>query len=288
MATEVSLAFRSPFDADGVLSFLRERSIDGVEEVIDGSYRRSVWTSRGPVVVRLTPRDDEVRLDVQAEHDVAPDLDGIVAAAKDAFDLDADPDAVDETLGRDEVLAPLVEARPGIRLPGTFNRFELVLRALFGQQVSVAGARTSLARFVSRFGTRLERPVRTVTHLFPSAEQVAEIDPETLGMPRGRARAIRRIGELAEAGELDLSAHAGREATMGTLAEVPGIGPWTLAYIAMRGLRDPDSFPVSDLGVRRGFERIGLSSSPTEIVERAERWRPWRAYAVMHLWQNHR
>jgi len=281
MAIERSLAFTAPFDVDGLLSFHRDRAIAGVEEVTTSSYTRSVWTSGGPAVVRLTPRDDDVGLEVFAEHDLETDLAGLVAGAREAIDLDTDPVAIDAMLGRDAVLAPLVARRPGIRVPGTFDPFELILRGIFGQQVSVAGARTALGRFTERFGTRLDAAVGSVTHLFPTPEQVAEIDPETLRMPRGRARSIRTVGELAATSELDLS---DREEALRVLATVPGIGPWTLAYISMRGFRDPDAFLPTDLGVRRGFESLGLPATTAAILERAERWRPWRAYAVMHLW----
>jgi AraC family transcriptional regulator, regulatory protein of adaptative response / DNA-3-methyladenine glycosylase II len=202
-----------------------------------------------------------------------------------AFDLDTDPVRIDAVLGSDPALAPLVERTPGIRVPGAVDPFELLLRAIFGQQVSVAGARTSLGAFIARFGTELGLPYGSVTHAVPTPERVAEIAPEELGMPRGRAETIRRLGELVSTGALDLSDPAG---ALATLADVPGIGPWTLDYVAMRGFHDPDAFPATDLGVRRGFESLGLPSTTKDILERAERWRPFRAYAVMHLWNAHR
>lgn len=284
MTIERSLAFRAPFDVDALLSFLRDRSIAGVEDVTEESYARSVWTSAGPAVVRLTPRDDDVRLEVFAEHDLESDLESVIAGARAAFDLDADPLAIDALLGEDRALARLVARRPGVRVPGTFDPFELILRALFGQQVSVAGARTTLGRFVEHFGTKLDTPIGSVTHLFPAPERVAGIDPETLAMPGGRARAIQRVGELTATRELDLGADADEAAAIRNLADVPGIGPWTLAYVAMRAIHDRDAFPETDLGVRRGFESLGLPSTTQSILDHAERWRPWRAYAVMHLW----
>ena len=159
-----------------------------------------------------------------------------------------------------------------------------MLRAVFGQQISVAGARTQLGAFVQWFGTPLDEPVGSITHAFPTPERVAEIAPEELGMPRRRADTIRRLGELVASDAVDLS---DQETTLAAMADVPGIGPWTLDYVAMRGFHDPDAFLPTDLGVRRGFEALGLPSTTKDILERAERWRPFRAYAVMHLWNAH-
>lgn len=231
------------------------------------------------------PAKHLVSLDVSAD----PGLDRAALAhdARRAFDLDADPETIDAALARDPKLAPVVGRTPGMRVPGTFDAFELVVRAIFGQQVSVAGARTSLGRFAARFGVPIDPPIGEITHLFPAAERVAEISPEALEMPRGRAEAIRRVGELVASGELSLSGDSGIDEALHILREVRRIGPWTLAYVAMRALRDPDAFLVGDLGVRKGFEMLGLPTTPREILERSERWRPWRAYAVMHLWLAH-
>jgi AraC family transcriptional regulator of adaptative response / DNA-3-methyladenine glycosylase II len=279
------LPYRPPFAADALLSFLRARAVPGVEEVHEGSYRRGVQATDGDVVViAMTPRPAEgcVTVDVPARD--VPDLHWLERGARRAFDLDADPEVIDAALAGDAELAPLVHRTPGMRVPGTFAAFELVVRAIFGQQVSVPGARTSLSRFAARFGTPLDPPSGNIARLFPSAEQVAEMDPEALEMPRGRAEAIRRVAELVAVGQLDLSGEAPLEETLRILGEIRGIGPWTLAYVAMRALRDPDAFLAGDLGVRKGFRSLGLPSSAGEILARAERWRPWRAYAVMHLW----
>jgi AraC family transcriptional regulator of adaptative response / DNA-3-methyladenine glycosylase II len=233
----------------------------------------------------MTLRRDHIELRVSANGSL--DLEHLGERTRRALDLDADPEAIDEGLSSDPRLAPLVARLPGIRVPGTFDGFELVVRAIFGQQVSVAGARTSLGRLVTTAGTPLERPDEAITHLFPTAEQVAELPPEAFGMPRARAETIRRVAALVSDGQLDLSGDAPREETLSALGELPGIGPWTLAYVAMRALRDPDAFIAGDLGVRKGCEALGLGATPNAILERAERWRPWRAYAVMHLWHAH-
>jgi AraC family transcriptional regulator of adaptative response / DNA-3-methyladenine glycosylase II len=281
---QLRLPYRPPFAADTLLSFLSARAVPGVEEVHDGTYRRGVQATDGGVaVIAMTPHPIEVFVTVDGAGDVH-DLEKLEHSARRAFDLDADPQVIDAALARDAQIASLVRRTPGMRVPGTFDPFELVVRAIFGQQVSVSGARTSLGRFAARFGTPLDPPSGNITRLFPSADQVAEIGPEALEMPRGRAEAIRRVAEMVAVGQLDLSGGAPLEETLRILGEVPGIGPWTLAYVAMRALRDPDAFLAGDLGVRKGFRSLGLRLGAREIVDRAERWRPWRAYAVMHLW----
>jgi AraC family transcriptional regulator of adaptative response / DNA-3-methyladenine glycosylase II len=279
------LPYRAPFAADTLLSFLGARAVPGIEEVSDGAYVRSVRLHGGAAVVAMTPGPHHVGLRLSTEG--SPDVDDLDSLARRAFDLDADPVAIDTVLAADPAMAPLVARIPGIRVPGTFDGFELVVRAIFGQQVSVVGARTSLGRLVSAAGTPQERPSGGITHLFPTAERVAELPSEMFGMPRARAGTIRRVAELVAGGELDLSGDAPLEETLGRLGDVPGIGPWTLAYVAMRALRDSDAFMTGDLGVRKGFGALGLESTQTAMLARAERWRPWRAYAMMHLWHHH-
>jgi AraC family transcriptional regulator of adaptative response / DNA-3-methyladenine glycosylase II len=278
------IAYRPPFAADTLLSFLRARALPGVEEVESRTYRRSVRLPDGSAaVIGLTPNFVAGHVTLQG-----PVGHALMQSARRAFDLDADPLPIDAKLAEDPKLAPLVKKIPGLRVPGTFDPFELVVRAIFGQQVSVSGARTSLGRFAGRFGTPLDPPSGGITHLFPSAEQVAQIPPDAFEMPRGRAEAIRLVAQLVAGGTLDLSGEAPIEETLHILGEVRGIGPWTLAYVAMRALRDPDAFMAGDLGVRRSFETLGLADTSDELLQRAERWRPWRAYAVMHLWHAHR
>ena len=270
-----------PIAMDVLLSFLHERAVAGLEEVREGAYARSLRSASDPVVMSLVPDPDEPLVELKVRGPDRADDEAIVGAARTAFDLDADPVEIDAVLGRDLALAPLVARTPGIRVPGAVDPFELLMRAVFGQQISVAGARTQLGAFVQRFGVPLDEPVGAITHVFPTPERVAQITPDELGMPRRRAETIRRLGELVASGELDLE---DREGALATLADVPGIGRWTLDYVAMRGFHDPNAFPATDLGVRRGFEALGLPAETKDILERAERWRPYRAYAVMHLW----
>lgn len=278
------LAVREPFAAEPLLRFLGDRAIPGVESADGRTFRRAVRTAGGRGVVlglTLPTGDGVVGFDVST--DLGTELDGLVRAARRLLDLDADPSAIDGTLRADPVLRPLVRRTPGIRVPGAVDGFELAIRAVVGQQISVAGARTVLGRIAARWGTPLEHPVGPITTLFPTAEQLANAEANELWMPRARAVTLLRLAELV-AGGLDLSPEADPGSTSRALLEIPGIGPWTASYISMRALKDPDAFPAADLGVRHGFEALGLPVGRSAILERAERWRPWRAYAVMLLW----
>lgn len=276
----VSLPYHAPFDAEGLLRFLGDRTIPGVEEVRGSTFTRSLSTEHGPGVVSLTTDDDHVRLDVALGDERS--LRSVVRIGRSLFDVEVDPVAVARTLRKDPALRPLVLTHPGVRVPGAADGFELAVRAIVGQQVSVAAARTMLGRIAGRFGTPLEGRVPLA---FPSAEALAEAPFEELGIIGRRAGAIRRIAAMVASGELDLSGASDPDETVGTLLELDGIGPWTAGYIRMRALRDPDAFVASDLGVRHGFERLGLDARPRAILARAEAWRPWRAYATMLLWR---
>ena len=284
-ARSIRLPHRSPFAADTLLSFLGVRAVPGIEEVRDGTYVRSVRDEGGGVVVAMTPRRDHVEVQIAA--DGSHDIDRFGGQARRAFDLDADPVAIDAELSRDPKLAPLIARTPGIRVPSTFDGFELVIRADL-RPAGLGRGSEDLSR-EARHGRRHAACAADggITHLFPAAERVAELPPEAFGMPRARAQTIRRVAELVARGELDLSGDSSSEEALGRLGDLPGIGPWTLAYVAMRALRDPDAFMAGDLGVHKGFEALGLGSTRKEILKRAEHWRPWRAYAVMHLWNVH-
>jgi AraC family transcriptional regulator, regulatory protein of adaptative response / DNA-3-methyladenine glycosylase II len=282
---ERRLPFLPPLAMDPLMRFLGERAIPGVESFDGTTFHRSVRTRDGrPAVIGLTPVTGrhQVRLRISADDVRSPAV--IVATARRLLDLEADPAAIDAALAKDRALRPLVRATPGIRLPGTADGFELVVRAILGQQVSVRAARTFAGRIVEASGTPLERAAGAVTHLFPTPEQLAGSPLRSLGITTARAATLHAVAALVAAGELDLSGASDREATAERLLAVPGIGPWTVAYVCMRALREPDAFPVGDLGVRLGFEALGLPSSPAAMRAHAERWRPWRAYAVMHLW----
>ena len=278
------LRYRPPIAIDPLLRFLGDRAIPGVESFDGATFRRAVRAPDGThTVLALTPRldRDEVILRFPAD-EVQPSF--LIPMARRLLDLDADPAVIDAALSSDPALRPLVRATPGIRVPGAADGFELAVRAILGQQVSVRAARTFAGRIAAASGTRIERPLHGITHLFPTAEQLAASSLGSFGLTTARAATLQRMAELVASGDLDLSGTADREATKERLLAVPGIGPWTAAYVAMRALRDPDAFPVGDLGVRLGFEALGLPSAPADTLAYAERWRPWRAYAVMHLW----
>ncbi len=286
-AFELRLPFRSPLAAGRLLSFLAARAIPGVEHVGEGRYARAMRTPVGsPMVIELEPDPTEpvVSLRVSGGGDDVPLLESVVQASRRLFDLDADPEAIDDALAEDPVLCSAVRSAPGTRLPGTTDGFELAVRAIVGQQVSVAGARTTLGRIAERAGQPLWTPEGPIVRLFPTAERLAEAPREVFGMPGARAAAIVALARAVADGELDLSGTADREPTIERLRAIAGIGEWTAAYVAMRALRDPDAFPAGDLGVRHGFESLGLAHDPGAIRAYAERWRPWRAYAAMHLW----
>ncbi len=276
------LETRAPFDGAALIDFLAVRAIPGVEEVSDGAYRRSVRLPGGPAVVELAPEGQGVRL--RAEVSLASDLDAAVERSRALFDLDADPAAIAATLGADPLLAPLVEAAPGRRLPGSVDGVELAVRAVLGQQVSLGAAITLAGRLVAECGEPLERPAGSITHLFPTAAALAAVDPEHLAMPWARRRALLGLCDALARGELALERGGDPRTVRRQLLALPGIGPWTAEYLAMRALGDRDAFPASDLGVRRAFERLGEDGRPAAVERRAERWRPYRAHAVPHLW----
>ncbi len=276
------LTTRRPFDGRWLLGLLASKSVPGVESYDGTTFRRALLLPHGEATVDLLPGDDHVLATLRLEdpRDVVP----AVARCRRLLDLDADSAAVDEALGRDPLLAPLVAALPGVRVPGAVDGFEMAVKAVIGQQVSVAGARTVAGRLVTAYGKPLTRPDGGLTHHFPTADALADVDPETLPMPRARARTLVGLATAVAAGDLTLDPGADRDAVAASLLAMPGIGPWTVDYLRMRVLGDPDSFLPSDLGVRRGLERLGAAGDPRSAAARAEAWRPWRSYALMHLW----
>ncbi|HMD57125.1 MAG TPA: Ada metal-binding domain-containing protein [Solirubrobacteraceae bacterium] len=274
------LPYRSPLNANALLSFLARRAVAGVEEGLVGGFRRSLRLPRGPGVVELTPLAGHVH--ARFRLDDLRDLAAAMQRARRMLDLDSDPIAVDEALGADALLGALVRMAPGRRIPGAPDGDELALRAVLGQQVSLSGAATLAGRIVRACGERIERPLGAVTHLFPSAAALAQVDPQRLGMPASRARALLALAQALADGRLVLDAGAEHRQARAALLALPGIGPWTVDYVAMRGLRDPDAFPAGDLGVRRALELLG--EDPRGAARVADRWRPYRAYATVHLW----
>jgi AraC family transcriptional regulator of adaptative response / DNA-3-methyladenine glycosylase II len=281
-ALSLRLPYRAPLDAEGLIAFLGLRAVPGVEEVHDGAYRRSLRLPHGSGVVELRPADRYVYASYWLED--LRDLAAAMQRSRALLDLDSDPWSVAEALGGDALLGPLVRSVPGRRVPGTVDGHELAVRAVLGQQVSIAGARTLAGRLVAEYGQPLERPIGAVTRLFPSIEALAAADPERLAMPTARRRALLGLAGALADGDLTLDSGSDRGEARSRLLELPGIGKWTTEYIAMRALRDPDAFLPSDLGVRHALEQLGRDGRPAVVERMAERWRPYRAYAVQHLW----
>jgi AraC family transcriptional regulator of adaptative response / DNA-3-methyladenine glycosylase II len=278
------LPCRAPFDGDAVVEFLAARAVPGIEEVVGTTYRRTLRLAHGAGVAELTPQPDHVRAVLRL--DDLRDLTTAVQRCRRVFDLDADPHAVAELLGADRILGRLVAKAPGLRLPGTVDGFELATRAVLGQQVSLAAARTLAGRLVASHGVPLATADGGLTHLFPQAEAIVSSPPEALGMPAARRAVLTALATALSNDEVIIDAGADRAATTAGLLDIRGVGPWTAAYIAMRGLGDPDVFLPTDLGVRNALQRMDLPTSANEVAELAKRWRPWRSYAVMHLWRS--
>ena len=265
------LQHRRPYAAAPVLAWLGSRAISGVEELDGGTYRRVVDGR----IVELTPVPEAGHVVARVQVSDVGHVADLVARCRRLLDLDADPVAVDEVLGADPLLAPAVRRQPGMRVPGTVDGFELAVRAVLGQQVSVAAARTFAGRLVQECGKPLDAPRGSLTHAFPAAETVADHPLDTVGLTRSRSTTLRALAEAVASGRLQLDVTADRDEARARLLELPGIGPWTVEYVAMRALRDPDAFPATDLVLQR---RLGGPAS------RADSWRPWRAYAAMYLW----
>ncbi|MFE0092094.1 AlkA N-terminal domain-containing protein [Streptomyces sp. NPDC058991] len=276
------LPFRTPLNPDNLFGHLAATAVPGVEEWRDGAYRRTVTLPNGHGIVSLSPRPDHIacRLSLTDHRD----LTFAISVCRRMLDLDADPVAVDDQLRTDPLLAPLVDKAPGRRVPRTVDAAEFAVRAVLGQQVSTAAARTHAARLVRAHGTPVQDPEGGLTHLFPAPEALAGVDPDTLAFPRSRRTTLTTLfGALAD-GTLRLGPDSDWDEARARLSALPGFGPWTVEAIAMRALGDPDAFPVTDLGVRHAAAALGLPPTPAALTRRAAAWRPWRAYAVQYLW----
>ncbi|MFE5618743.1 AlkA N-terminal domain-containing protein [Streptomyces sp. NPDC056524] len=276
------LPYRSPLNPSNLFGHLAATAVPGVEEWRDGAYRRTLTLPHGHGIVSLAPRSGHIacRLSLTDPRDLTL----AISRCRWMLDLDADPVAVDEQLRTDPLLAPLVERAPGRRVPRTVDAAEFAVRAVLGQQVSTAAARTHAARLVAAHGVPVEDPEGGLTHLFPTPEALAGLDPESLALPRSRRTTLLTLVEALADGSLGLGPASDWDEARARLLALPGFGPWTTEVIAMRALGDPDAFLPGDLGVRRAAEGLGLPSTPAALTARAARWRPWRAYAVQYLW----
>ncbi|MCZ7457047.1 AlkA N-terminal domain-containing protein [Streptomyces sp. WMMC940] len=276
------LPFRAPLNPDNLFGHLAATAVPGVEEWRDGAYRRTLTLPNGHGIVSLSPRPDHIacRLSLTDHRD----LTFAISVCRRMLDLDADPVAVDDQLRTDPLLAPLVDKAPGRRVPRTVDAAEFAVRAVLGQQVSTAAARTHAARLVTAHGAPVQDPEGGLTRLFPAPGALADVDPETLAFPRSRRTTLTTLfGALAD-GTLRLGPDSDWDEARARLSALPGFGPWTVEAIAMRALGDPDAFPATDLGIRHAAAALGLPPTPAALTRRAAAWRPWRAYAVQYLW----
>lgn len=281
----LQLAYRPPFDWNGLLAFLEARAMPSVEAVCSGAYLRTVRLGDRTGWVRVTHAAERRMLLVALPRSLTPVLPALLGRLRHLFDLTARPDVIAEHLAADPLLADSVARTPGLRVPGAFDGFEFAVRAILGQQVTVRAATTLAGRLSARFGDPIDTPDENLTTLSPTPTRLAETDPveiASLGIIRTRAEAIVHLARAITAGRITLEPGADPDSVVGELEALPGIGAWTAQYIAMRALRYPDAFPSQDIALRN---RLG-GVTPREAQRRAEAWRPWRSYALLHLWRS--
>lgn len=282
----LQLSYRSPYDWTGMLAFLKARELKGVEWVSDSSYARTVHLAGHKGWIRVTQAKSKNALLLEFTHSLSPVLPALLSRLRNLFDLDARPDLICKQLRKDERLAHLVKANPGMRVPGAFNGFEIGLRAILGQQVTVKGATTVAGRLASAFGENMVTPYLELNRLTPAPSRIAKAsvdDIAKLGVLSARCKSLIALARAHVSGDvsLDNGAHHSPDDTIELLAALPGIGQWTAHYIAMRALRWPDAFPKEDVVLRNSLGRV----TARRAEEMADAWRPWRSYAVLHLWR---
>ena len=281
----LQLSFRPPYDWRGMLAFLKARATKGVEWVTDDFYARTVHLSNAKGWIQVALAEKQDALELEFSHSLAPVLPALLNRVRDLFDVNCRPEIISRHLAQDKVLGPLVKANPGLRVPGAFHGFELGLRAILGQQVTVQAATTIAGRLATAFGEPVVTPFAELTRLTPTPEKIANTSVGTLarlGLMNTRCQSILALARAHTSGKLSLDSglHCAPERTMERLLTLPGIGPWTAQYIAMRALRWPDAFPKEDIAVRARLGRVNANQA--EALSQA--WRPWRSYAVLHLW----
>ena len=276
------LPFRKPFCPDNLFGHLAATAVPGVEEWRAGAYRRTIRLAHGHAVVALTPTPDHVACQISLSDQ--RDLASAISRCRWMLDLDADPVAIDEVLSQDPMMARLVASGPGRRVPRTVDPAEFAVRAVLGQQVSTAAARTHAGRLVRAYGDQVPDPHGGLTHLFPTPQVLATMDPSDLAMPQSRRRTLLGLVEALAHGRLDLDLGADWREARARLNALHGFGPWTVESIAMRSLGDPDAFIAGDLGIKLAAEQLGMPATPKTLTDHSYLWRPWRSYAVQYLW----
>lgn len=279
----LKLAYRPPYAWSQVRSFLAARAIPGIERIDDRGYARTVRGEAGYAIVCVRPLDDDDELELKVRGAPPTMLFQISNTARRVFDLAADPARIALAFNSDEVLAPLIRRQPGLRIPGAWDPFECAVRAVLGEQSDPETARTLAQRLVLRFGQPIGDGCNELTHLFPAQEQLAGADLTRLGIPSARASAVQALARAVHGGSIDFT--AGIEEVTAALAAVPGFDAWIAQYVALRGLGEPDAFPPGDIVLRRTVARGDRSLTSRELDVRADTWRPWRGYALLHLWE---
>ncbi|MGC1460295.1 MAG: AlkA N-terminal domain-containing protein [Steroidobacteraceae bacterium] len=278
------LRYKPPYDWPAMLSFLQRRAIPGVERVAQGTYSRSIALDgvQGRISVQAGGAN-ALRASIRISR--LATLPNIIARLRRQFDLAADPLSIAAHLGTDPVLAPLLKIRPGLRVPGAWDGFELAIRAVLGQQISVAAAIRLAGRLVRACGAPLAEPDGDLTHVFPTPEALRRVNLSTLGLPRSRAATLSGVAAAALENPRLFGAHCDLDEAIARLRSIRGVGEWTAQYIALRQLREPDAFPAADVGLMRALvDAQGQRPTAPQLLARAEPWRPWRAYAAQHLW----
>ena len=278
------LRYRPPYDWDAMLAFLRLRAIPGVESVTGDTYARTVSLDGAQGTVTVRPgAGDALQVAVRFPH--LPSLPAIIARLRRVFDLASDPAAIAAQFAADPVMTALMQARPGLRVPGAWDGFELAMRAVLGQQITVAAAIRLAGKMVAAHGQPLAQPDGALTHVFPEPDVVAAAELASLGMPRSRAATLSAVAAAAVADPHLFDAAVDLEDAVRRLRTIRGVGEWTAQYIALRQLREPDAFPHADIGLIRALEKLeSRAYTPAQLLARSEVWRPWRAYAAQHLW----
>ncbi|MFT7670071.1 MAG: AraC family transcriptional regulator of adaptative response / DNA-3-methyladenine glycosylase II [Planctomycetota bacterium] len=279
------IPYRPPLAWEAILAHLQVRSIAGVERVVNGTYQRTVRQEGASGRITVSNAAQSNALIVALDLPVSRGMTGLLERVRGLFDLRADPLQIADDLAGARELAPLIAKYPGLRVVGAWDGFELALRAILGQQVSLKGATTLLSRLATLCGDSVEFTDSGLAHLFPTPEQVVNADLSSLGVPRARITALKGLAQAVVTGWLDLDCGADPEQTRARLLEIAGVGPWTAEYILMRGLRNPDAFPAGDLVLRKALSKDTKPLSTRDLENRSAAWRPWRAYAAMWLWK---
>jgi AraC family transcriptional regulator, regulatory protein of adaptative response / DNA-3-methyladenine glycosylase II len=286
-AVKVRLGYRPPYDWEAMLAFLHQQAIPGIETVTGNRYARTIAIGDESGLVFVEPADRNC-LKITVRIPKLSALSAIIARVRRVFDLAADPDAIDAHLGKDPLLHRLVTARPGLRVPGAWDGFELAVRAILGQQITGSAASLLASKLAAQHGERMNDRAAIdagLTHLFPTPQQLADVDLAPIGLPRTQQMALSALAAAVVADPLIFGPRKSLEEAIALLRSLTGIDEWTAQYIAMREMREPDAFPTTDAGLLQAMSIArGMQLSPTELLAQAEQWRPWRAYGALHLW----